>query len=100
MSKGKKKLIIPTILISIIVVVALLMISGILPRQLAGIAASHYAKTNYPDLNLTFNRVEFSSVFGNYFVFFDYGDGQSVAFQMISKIFPILVFYDPLNSPC
>lgn len=51
-----------------ITAVALLWLTGIIPRQIAKASAAAYAKTRFPALSLTCTAVEWSAPHGDYLV--------------------------------
>ena len=63
---NKKRIIIITILVVLIVIVSL-WISGIIPKQIARISATNYLKKNFPKIQLEYVDIEWDSNFRGIF---------------------------------
>lgn len=85
------------IILIVIILIAILWIGGIIPRQIGKIAAISYVQENYPDKNLNFIRMDFSPAHGDYFAVFDDGNGKIYGFQLLGKYLPIIVWSDPFK---
>ena len=85
---NKKRIIIVTI-ITILVVILGLWISGIIPKQIARISATNYLKKNFPKIQLEYVDVEWSSSFGGYSIRFKDENNEIYGFIMNNKYFPI-----------
>lgn len=85
---NKKGIIIVTILIILVVIFGLWM-SGIIPKQIARIAATNYLKKNFPKKQYEYVNIEWSSSFGEYVIQFKDENGEMVGFLMNNKYFPI-----------
>ena len=85
---NKKRIIIITILVILIVVLAL-WISGIIPKQIARVSATNYLKKNFPKMQLEYVDIEWSSSFGGYSIRFKDQNDEIHGFFMNNKYFPI-----------
>lgn len=85
---NKKRTIILTIII-ILAVIFGLWISGIIPKQIAQISATHYLKKNLPKMQFEYVDIEWSSGFGGYSITFKDENGKEFEFIMNNKYFPI-----------
>lgn len=85
---NKKKIIIITI-ISILVIIVGLWISGIIPKQIARVSATSYLKKNFPKMQLEYVDIEWSSSFGAYSIRFKDQNDEIHGFLMNNKYFPI-----------
>ena len=85
---NKKKIIIITI-ISILVIIVGLWISGIIPKQIARVSATSYLKKNFPKMQLEYVDIEWSSSFGAYSIRFKAQNDEMHGFLMNNKYFPI-----------
>ena len=63
---NKKRIVIITILVVLIVIVSL-WISGIIPKQIARISATNYLKKNFPKTQLEYVDIEWDSNFRGIF---------------------------------
>ena len=84
---NKKILLIVVILI--LLTALTLWISGIIPKQIAKISATHYLKKNFPKIQLEYVDIEWASSFGGYSIKFKDENGKTYGFIMNSKYFPI-----------
>lgn len=83
----------------IIFIVSMLFITGIIPRIVGKQIAIKYVQQKYPDLNLQFERIEFVTPMGAYYVQFRGKNNQIYNFSLNSKYFPTHIEYDSyLNS--
>ena len=87
---NKKKIIMITI-ISILVIILGLWISGIIPKQIASICATNYLKKNFPEKQYEYVDIEWASSFGGYSIKFKDEKGKEVGFIMPYKYFSISV---------
>ena len=85
---NKKRIIIITILVILIVILAL-WISGIIPKQIARVSATNYLKKNFPKMHLEYVDIEWSSSFGGYSIRFKDQNDEIHGFLMNNKYFPI-----------
>lgn len=83
------------ITISVIILLAGLWLTGIMPSRLCILTATNYINGKYPDRSFDYNFIEYSKAHGEYFVHFVDKDGKKIAL-MVS---PFGVLYDPLNPP-
>ncbi|AKL95046.1 hypothetical protein CACET_c15970 [Clostridium aceticum] len=93
-TKLKKK-----IAVTIGILILGLWVGGIIPQQIGKMAAINYVEKNHGNMGLTFMRMEFSSVHGDYFAVFQDSDEIVYSFLITSKYLPITVLYDPINLP-
>ena len=84
---NKKRIIIITILVILIVILAL-WISGIIPKQIARVSATNYLKKNFPKMQLEYVDIEWSSSFGGYSIRFKDQNDETHDFLMNNKYFP------------
>lgn len=80
-----------------IVLVIALWFSGIVPRQIGKITAIVYVRENYPQMNMEYSNIEYSPFHESYFVSFKASDGGVYNFQVVSRFFPVRVWFDPLK---
>lgn len=85
---NKKRIIIITMAV-IFLIILILWISGIIPKQIARISATNYLKKNFPKIQLEFVDIEWSSTFGGYSIKFKDEDNEIYGFIMNNKYFPI-----------
>lgn len=87
------------ILLLIIFVIGTLFITGIVPQIMGKQIALRYVQERYSDLNLQFERIDFVTPMGAYYVQFKGNNNQFYNFKLNSKYFPTRVEYDSyLNS--
>jgi len=84
-----KKRIIIGIVVIVLVVILVLWISGVIPKQIAKISANNYLKKNFPQKQFEYVDIEWSSSFGGYSIRFKDEKGEIVGFIMNNKYFPI-----------
>ena len=85
---NKKRIIIITILVILIVILAL-WISEIIPKQIARVFATNYLEKNFPKMQLEYVDIEWSSSFGGYSIRFKDQNDEIHGFLMNNKYFPI-----------
>ena len=85
--KGKR-IIITTIVVILIIILAL-WISGIIPKQIARVSATNYLKKNFPEMQLEYVDIEWSSSFGGYSIRCKDQNNEIYGFLMNNKYFPI-----------
>lgn len=85
---NKKRIIITTIMIILVVVLGL-WISGIIPKQIARKSATSYLKKNFPKMQLEYADIEWSSAFGGYSIRFKDENDKIYSFIMNNKYLPI-----------
>ena len=54
----------------IFLLIIILWIIGVIPKNIGKNVAINYVKSNYPEMNLKYNNIEFSKEYGNYIVSF------------------------------
>lgn len=87
MSKKRRNVIL--IVIFILILIFILWISGIIPKQIAKISATHYLKKNFPEKQYEFVDIEWSSSFGGYSISFKDENDKTIGFIINNKYFPI-----------
>ena len=87
---NKKKIIVLTI-ITILVIIIGLWITGIIPKQIAKISASNYLKKNLPERKFEFVDIEWNKYLDGYSIKFKDEKGEEIGFIMNNKYFPISV---------
>lgn len=85
---NKKRIIIITMLVILIIILAL-WISGIIPKQIARVSATSYLKKNFPKMQLEYIDIEWSSSFGGYLLRFKDQNNEIHGFLMNNKYFPL-----------
>ena len=85
------------VIIYIIILILILWISGIIPKQIGKIAAINYVKKNYPDKDLMFLNIDYSPIHESYFASFKALDGRVYNFELYTKYLPVTVWFDPFN---
>ena len=83
-----KKIVIGIIII-ILAIIFGLWISGVIPKQIARIAAEHYLKNKFPEKKYTYVNIEWNRYQGDYGITFKDESGKTVSFIMSNKYFPI-----------
>lgn len=84
---NKKRIII--IIVLILAVILGLLISGIIPKQIARISATNYLKKNFPKMQLEYVDIEWSSSFGGYSIKFKDENNEIHSYIMSNKYFPV-----------
>ena len=73
-------------------------LNGSIPELVARSASTKYVKTNYGDMGLVFDKIEYSTSHGNYFAYFIDKDGNKYAFMLSpGKFWPAQVWHDPID---
>lgn len=86
--KNKKRNIIIAIIIILLMIIAL-WLTGIIPTQIAKIAAIQYAEKNLPKMQLEYVSIEWNPVFEGYSVIFKDKNNKLRGLLMNDKYFPI-----------
>lgn len=82
----KNKIIITiTVLIALI---ALLWVSGVVPKQVARISATNYFQENFSEIQLEFASIEWSSAYGDYVIQFKDKENNIYGFTIGPWYFP------------
>lgn len=63
----------------------------------ARLTASTYVSFKYIDMDLSFDKVEYSPQFGDYSVSYKDNNGKRYSFMVTPKFMPVVILYDPLN---
>ena len=87
MNNKRRKILLAIIYIAILILI--LWISGIIPKQIAKVSATNYLKENFPKLQLEYEDIEWSSSFGAYSVKFKDKNNKTYGFLMNNKYFPV-----------
>ena len=80
----------------LLILIVLMWISGVIPRYIAKATAIKYVEENYSHLNLEFNKIDYSKSHGSYFAVFKDLGGSIYSFQLETKYFPTLIWFDPI----
>lgn len=86
--KNKRKGIIITVSF-ILVIILVLWINGIIPRQIAKISSIVYLKKNFPKIQLEYVNIEWASSFGDYIITFKDQNSELHSFCIGPKYFPV-----------
>lgn len=88
-------------LILLFTIILILMLSQIewFKESVAKVSSSVYVKVKYQNQDLKFERIEYDSHFGDYFVTYKGKNGQLISLTMTPRYFPIYVLHDPLDQP-
>ncbi|MBE6753772.1 MAG: hypothetical protein E7559_05425 [Ruminococcaceae bacterium] len=81
-----KKWLIP---LAIVCVIALLWGVGIIPKQIARIAGTSYAKKHFPEMHMECVRVEWADVYGDYLITFKDSNGNTYGCVIGPAVFPV-----------
>lgn len=79
------------VLFSVLLVVAALWLSGLIPKYIGKMYGIYYTKNNFPKMELRFLSIEWSSKHEEYIIFFDDPTGESYSFTLGPKLLPIVV---------
>ncbi|CAH1190067.1 hypothetical protein PAECIP111893_00150 [Paenibacillus plantiphilus] len=94
MRKYKKS----TITLLILFLIILSYQFNFIQKMTARLTASVYTSFKYNDLDFSYQKTEFSSQFGNYFISYKDKNGKVIAFEVTPKFFPVFVSFDPIDS--
>jgi len=86
--KGKRKNIIIAV-IFIVLVILILWVTGIIPKQIAKISSTIYLKNNFPKIQLKYESIEWNPYFGDYIIVFRDEYNERHSFCIGPKYFPI-----------
>ena len=81
-----KKWIIPGVLIAIL---AVLWLTGLIPKQIARIAGTSYVKMHFPEMRLECVGVEYADVYGDYLISFEDKHGKAYSCVIGPEFFPV-----------
>lgn len=87
--KNKKTKIILLIVAVLLFLVVMLWISGVIPKQIAKIYATHYLQENFPKIKWKYSNIEWCSAFGDYSITFKDENDKTYGFLIGPKYFPI-----------
>lgn len=82
----------------IFLLIIILWIIGVIPKNIGKNVAINYVKSNYPEMNLKYNNIEFSKEYGNYIVSFSDKKNNIYNFKLNYKYFPVSVIYDSIKQ--
>ena len=71
-----------------VALVAVLWFSGFIPEQVAIISGTLYVKTHFPEMQLEYEKIEWSSAFGDYLITFKDNKGKNHTCCIGPKYFP------------
>jgi len=87
MNKKRKNIVM--IIILILIIILTLWITGIIPKKIAEIYGTYYLNKNFPKMQLEFERIEWSSSFGDYIITFKDENNEQYGFVIGPKYFPV-----------
>ena len=76
------------IVILVIVLIAAMWLTGIIPKQIAKISGESYVKKHFPELQLKCVDVEYADVFGDYLIKFKDKDDNTYSCVIGPALFP------------
>lgn len=76
-------------LVIIVMIVAGLWFSGIVPEWIARIAGTSYVKKTFPEMQLECINIEYADVYGDYLILFEDKDGNTYGCTIGPALFPI-----------
>lgn len=85
----KKKILI--VVISIIALIAILWITGIIPKQIGKIYGTKYMKDNFPEMQLEYENIEWNKYYGDYIITFKDKENQNYGCVIGPKYLPISI---------
>lgn len=85
----KKKILIAVI--SIIALIAILWITGIIPKQIGKIYGTKYMKDNFPEMQLEYENIEWNKYYGDYIITFKDKENQNYGCVIGPKYLPISI---------
>ena len=86
--KNKRKSV-SILVIIIVLVITGLWISGIIPKQIAKISSKIYLEKNFPEIQLRYEKIEWTSKFGDYIITYIDNNDELHSFCIGPKFFPI-----------
>lgn len=87
MKSKRRNVIIAVIFITLIIFI--LWITSIIPKQIAKIFSTMYLKNNFPKIQLKYESIEWNPYFGDYIIVFRDEDNKTHSFCIGPKYFPI-----------
>jgi hypothetical protein len=85
-------------IVAIILLIIALWITGVIPKMIGKQTAISYVKENYSEIDLTYQGIEFSTVYDDYIASFSDEAGTTYNFRLSSKYFPTSVAYDSVKQ--
>ena len=89
MEHSRKKKINRVILWAILGAVIILWCGGVIPKQIARLAGTHYVRTHFPEMQFTCTGVEWAQVYGDYLISFTARDGSTYSCVIAPALFPV-----------
>lgn len=83
---------------AIILLIIALWLTGVIPKMIGKQTAISYVKENYSEIDLTYQGIEFSTVYDDYIASFSDKAGTTYNFRLSSKYFPAAVAYDSVKQ--
>lgn len=77
------------IIIFILIILLTLWFSGMIPKKIAEIYGTYYLNKNFPEMQLEFENIEWSTAFGDYIITFKDKNNKQHGFVIGPKYFPI-----------
>lgn len=74
--------------VALIVLIAVLWLTGLIPKQIARIAGTNYVKEHFPKMELEYKGVEWADVYGDYLISFEDKDGNKYSCVIGPALFP------------
>ena len=84
----KAKFLIPVL---VIIAIAMMWISGVIPKQIAKIAGTHYVDEHFPEMQMECVDVEYADVYGDYLIKFKDKDGNTYSCVISPYLCPTTV---------
>ena len=85
----KKKVLI--VIISIIILITILWITGIIPKQIGKIYGTKYIENNFPEMQLEYDNIEWNKYYGDYIITFKDRENQNYGCVIGTKYLPISI---------
>lgn len=77
------------IIFLVFIMIFILWITGVIPKKIAEIYGTYYLGKNYPKIQLEFEKIEWSSSFGDYIITFKDENSEQHGFIIGPKYFPV-----------
>ena len=75
--------------VAVIAIIAVLWVTGLIPKQIARVAGTNYVKEHFPQMQLECTGVEWADVYGDYLISFKDKDGNTYSCVVGPSVFPI-----------
>ena len=86
--KNKRRSIVAVVSFALVIIVVL-WINGIIPKQIAKVSSTVYLKNHFPKMQLEYVNVEWASSFGDYIITFKDENNELHSFCIGPKYFPV-----------